>query len=250
MCKTNFFTHTICISVIFLIISLSTGCGIPSYPYLYPPDPGDQEDERLYFTHDSDNDPTVFVGYEIFYRFYSKNPNELDIESKIDAVKDMETYFTSSLRFRSVIYEESGSAYNFGFRRVIVDTSDNTPPQLTINSDQIDNSFMVEFVDNELSEKIEIVIDYESEGTSHELFRSAKTETDEYKGFLPLSEYDIENDSDIVDQQNITQDMIDGLDDFYVAFFAVPYGMDPETLASLYANGTHEGMEYIGSFKL
>src|SRR6056297_1722904 len=64
------------------------GCGIPSYPYLYPPEA--LGGGVVGFSHDENNDPDVFRGYEIFYRFYSVDPDTADIRQ---AEIDMQNYF-------------------------------------------------------------------------------------------------------------------------------------------------------------
>ncbi|MFO7729370.1 MAG: hypothetical protein R6V86_01260, partial [Spirochaetia bacterium] len=55
--------------IILTLLALALiGCGIPSYPYLYPPEA--LGGARVGFRHDEKNDQDVFRGYEIFYRFY------------------------------------------------------------------------------------------------------------------------------------------------------------------------------------
>ncbi len=262
MRNNNLITHpnsqilaSICVSI--FILMGSVGCGIPSYPYLYPPDAGTQEDEILSFEHDSDNDPSVFLGYEIYYRLYGQDPNVFETDNDTVAENDMQYYFTSSYLINSIITGTSSNAFNYGFRRVIIKPDDTTPPQLEINTSQIDRTFAVEFNSKgPPNYEITLSISYEDEGSFYELFRSAVDPNapsdidNNYKQFLLLSdEYDIENDSDIVDSINLDQDSID-LGEVYVAFFAVPYGVDPETLGTLYANGSYEGMEYIGCYQL
>jgi len=76
------------------------------------------------------------------------------------------------------------------------------------------------------------------------LSRSVIDADDNYKSFYPRINNYTESDPDIVDEEiNINVD-------FYVAFFAVPYGFDLDALQELYANGSYEGMEYIGRFKI
>jgi len=268
MCKTNFFTHTICIVIFVVLILLSAGCGIPSYPYLYPPEAIGVTGE-VKFKHDPKNgNPEqidVFRGYEIFYRFYTEDPDQdtENINDDVLAEKDMKEKFTTLSFIRDIIHPDDSKAYNFGFRRLLIDMNndnevyiDASPPQLDVNENYYGDNFTVEITSDPGSNVVYLNLSYEE--NNHTVYRTAvyadETLSDvqeKHKEFYPVSDYTIEGDdrdSDIVDVQNINQDMIDNLEKLYVAFFAVPFGLDSVT--PIYANGNHEGMEYIGSFEL
>lgn len=225
---------------VFLLLIL-TGCGIPSYPYLYPPEA--LGGGRVGFTHDEDNDPTVFVGYEIFYRFYSTDPGSIGATSL--AEQDMRSFFSSSFQISSIVYEDSSSAYNKGFRRAYIEKNGDTPPQLPVEAADISSSFDIQLVDNDSEAEIQFTYD----STEFTLLRSVLDTDNNHKSFLPVP---ITN-NEVYDFVNGEDDIVEGgvdSDNIFVAFFAVPYGIDPETLATLYANGNYEGMEYIGYFDL
>ncbi len=233
---------TLLTAIGFILLSL-IACGIPSYPYLFPPEAFESRD-RVGFT-DNQNDPDKFIsfGYEIYYRFYSGDPNP--IGGPNSAVDDMNDYFNYPTDFISITSDAGGTnAYNYGFRRLLVDLDENgivdnnsNPPQLPFSDAQFGTGVEVEI---SIGSNDNIIISYLSD--TYTVYRTA-VENSANKEFYPLSIYDFDNDSDLV---------ASGLDEsnIYVAFYAVPYGIDQETLATLYANGNSEGMEYIGSFQL
>ncbi len=216
-----------------IILLILIACGIPSYPYLYPPEA--IGGGRTGFVHDSDNDPNVFIGYEVFYRFYSTDPGAV---GGGQAEQDMQLYFTSSFRISSIVYADESSSYNYGFRRAYIEPGGETPPQLLLETADINTTFTVELILDDASDN---EIEFSYNGDDYFVRRSVTDSDDNHISFL--GDYDYDNDSDLV---------ASGLDELniYVAFYAVPYGIDPETLATLYANGNSEGMEYIGSFQL
>ncbi|MFW6274565.1 MAG: hypothetical protein ACOC2P_01875, partial [Spirochaetota bacterium] len=109
---------------VLILLILTTACGIPSYPYLYPPEA--RGGGRTGFTHDSNNDPTVFVGYELFYRFYSTDPGSIGGAGQ--AEQDMQSYFSSSFQISSIVYADESSSYNYdGFRRAYIEPGGETP---------------------------------------------------------------------------------------------------------------------------
>jgi hypothetical protein len=206
-----------------------SACGIPDYPYLYPPDAF--EDVRIGFKHDPDNDPNVFEGYEIYYRVYSASSEDTKITS------DLAGYFTGTAAFQDI----SNGDYPDGvfYRRMVVkDVSGNEvgtdPPLLKVSGVNCVQDFDVELVKN--TEGYMDIIFYYTAGT----YRGYRDGTD-LEGdmpFVPITEYEAEN-SDIAPDINPT----DGLK---IAFFAVPYGKDEINLNPIFANGTSEDMEYIG----
>jgi hypothetical protein len=223
-----------------LLLALTT-CGIPSYPYLYPPEA--LGGGRVGFTHNSDNNSTVFVGYEIYYRFYSTDPGSIGATSL--AEQDMQLYFTSSFQISSIVYEDSSNAFNKGFRRAYIKETEDTPPQLPIESADINGTFIIEFILDDVTDN-EIKFSYNS--SDYIVKRSVTDSDDTHKSFLPVSDIDVYDFSTSGDEDIVA----DGVDssNIFVAFYAVPYGIDSETLATLYANGSYEGMEYIGYFDL
>jgi len=57
-----------------LLSLLLLQCGLNTYPYLYPPDTVTRltgSDGVFIINNRSDNDPDVFLGYELYYKFYN-----------------------------------------------------------------------------------------------------------------------------------------------------------------------------------
>ena len=236
-------------SILFITISLFSGCGIPDYPYLYPPDA--LSDPDVGFDHDPLNDPDVFLGYDIYYKFYKTDPDTGIAES------EKNIYFNSSLSFTSISYNEEGSSsssYTNGFRKLLIDIdpgngiSPERPDQLEIDILARDDVFTVTFIDE--NDKITVTLDDDYPGgpLSYDCYRIVKdTSGSDYKSFLPFSSeaYEIGSDNDI--------DHIDSIDfnndNFYVAFFAVTYGRDDNGV-DIFSNYSSDGMVYIGSFAI
>lgn len=233
-----------------LLAGAVPGCGIPSIPYLYPPEAlGGGE---VGFNHDKNNDPDVFRGYEFFYRFYAGNPDEAGIRQ---AEIDMQNYFNGAGAIRSIVYGTSSSAFAYGFRRLILEGKSiaDPAPLLPIDIADRNSTFRIDLINDYQNDKI----NYTYESNSYEVFRYVPYNEDGYvyKPFLPVP--DTDTDTELYDfaagEEDIYEtvsDEIDGGKTLYVAFFAVPYGFDDEAVQELYANGSYEGMEYIGSFEL
>ncbi|MFW6208813.1 MAG: hypothetical protein ACOC7X_08920, partial [Spirochaetota bacterium] len=184
---------------VLILLILTTACGIPSYPYLYPPEAFESGD-RVGFT-DNKNDPDKFIsfGYEIYYRFYSGDPDP--IGGSNNAVNDMNNYFNYPTDFISITSDDAGTnAYAYGFRRLLVDLDedgevDNTsnPPQLPFSNAQFGTGVEVEI---SIGSNDNIIISYLSD--TYTVYRTA-ADNSANKGIYPLSNYDFDNDTDIVD---------------------------------------------------
>jgi hypothetical protein len=93
---------------------LAPGCGIQSFPYLAPVKDEDIDEpfdanEPFKFFNNTDNDPTYFYGYEIYYKFYSTADGsvfETEEQTLIDGASLSQA--TSTLGFRRLV--ENGDA--------------------------------------------------------------------------------------------------------------------------------------------
>ena len=60
---------------IIIMVMLLCSCGLYSYPYIYAPSlqggTASTAQHEVTIIHDGDNDPAVFRGYEIYYKFYN-----------------------------------------------------------------------------------------------------------------------------------------------------------------------------------
>ncbi len=69
------------ICIIFMVMLLCS-CGLYSYPYIHEPSlrggTAGTGQNYVYIIHNGDNDPNVFRGYEIYYKFYNSTTAEND----------------------------------------------------------------------------------------------------------------------------------------------------------------------------
>ena len=67
------------------------GCGIPTYPHLDPPESSTikepLEAEKIFqFGNNPDNNANYFEGYELYYKFYSTDPSDTNLEEEKDSI--------------------------------------------------------------------------------------------------------------------------------------------------------------------
>ena len=97
---------------------LIQGCGLNDYPYIYAPEvsalTGSPGIIKIY--NRSDNDPDVFQGYELYYKFYIK------ANFNVDNTNDYKNLF-------SVEEPEPSDLANLGFKRI--NTVQNTDSKTT-----------------------------------------------------------------------------------------------------------------------
>jgi hypothetical protein len=255
--KRSSFKHSIAVfagaallSGALLLVLLLSACGIPQYPYLYPPDAG----YPVGFMHDSDNRSLIlgegpFVGYDIYYKFYKDDPN-----TSSTAIEDKNKYFNSPSAFKAIAYDNeslNSTVYNNGFRKLIIgDNSTSSNPsdrvnQLIINENEISKSFDVSLTDDNLNDIVKLSIDYidEADPSVKYVYRIA-SEASQYKSFLPFDDTNYEPGTD-TDFENFTTEDLQST--MYVAFFAVTYGLDE--WSPIFSNYSSDGMVYIGSFE-
>jgi hypothetical protein len=102
----NFLPCVIFSLSVFAVLS-GQGCGLYSYPYIYPPDIQRTmigTSQVVSIINTGDNDPDVFQGYEIYYKFYERK----NFSSQYGS--DLKTLF-------SVEEPEPRDIENLGYRR-------------------------------------------------------------------------------------------------------------------------------------
>jgi len=111
--------------------SITSSCGLEEYVYLYPPDTSLSGD-ILSFSNNTGNDPTVFYGYRILYRFYSST-------SFVDsAIASVSSLYTSS---PTTIYDKMKASPHF-FRDMKI--GEDERDELVILAADRQDSFSVE----------------------------------------------------------------------------------------------------------
>jgi hypothetical protein len=83
--------------LLFPLLSLLTSCGIETYPYLQPPESSTIKEplygvEEVYrFGNNPSNNANYLKGYELYYKFYTEERDNTDLESDRDTIADNPT---------------------------------------------------------------------------------------------------------------------------------------------------------------
>lgn len=119
------------------MVMLLCSCGLYSYPYIHEPslNGGTATSGRPYVTivHDGDNDPNVFRGYELYYKFYNYSTAETDHS------RDDKNIF-------SVSDPDYSALVSAGYKRcrtVKLFKKDTTYPMLPVPTDSRDDDFSI-----------------------------------------------------------------------------------------------------------
>ena len=176
MIPRNFFLH----SKIFILITIFTSsCGLYTSPYLSAPnvttfEPGIPSSALIY--NRSDNDPEVFRGYEIYYKYYNSHSEIADDDKKI--------FNTSE--------PEPDDLKNVGYRRlntVLTTEETTTYPMIPVDYSDRDTSFTLTVYFDEVSSDTAPRVEYS--GYSDRTLRRNITQYNstsgktEYKTFIP-----------------------------------------------------------------
>lgn len=174
----NFLPCVIFSLSVFAVLS-GQGCGLYSYPYIYPPDiqrtmTGTPQVVSIINT--GDNDPDVFQGYEIYYKFYERD----NFSSQYGS--DLKTLF-------SVEEPEPRDIENLGYRRAntIEDATKTSPvPMVFIDYSDRDDYFSIDIDFTEILSNVKPEITYN--GNTLNLYRGRdirdQEDNDIYKSFI------------------------------------------------------------------
>ncbi|MDX9801031.1 MAG: hypothetical protein RBT69_06835 [Spirochaetia bacterium] len=119
-----------------LLFLLFQGCGLNDYPYLYAPEVSalfDGSSRQFKIYNRSDNDPDIFQGYELYYKFYKTG------NFTVENTNDQKNLF-------SVEEPEPSDLANLGFKKIntVSDIKLKTPlPMIPIDSGDRDDSFEI-----------------------------------------------------------------------------------------------------------
>jgi len=174
-----------------LFIFIFQGCGLNDYPYIYAPEvsalTGSPGIIKIY--NRSDNDPDVFQGYELYYKFYNYD------SSISDRTSDYKNLF-------SVEEPEPSDLANLGFKRInTVSNPDlKTPyPMIAVDYSDRDSSFEIILDFSRVSDITEVIptVNYSGYDELY-LYRIVidPDNTDYYKTFIK-SDISKDDDSDI-----------------------------------------------------
>ena len=164
--------------ILILTLILSSSCGLYTYAYLDAPNvktftAGIPSSAEIY--NRSDNDPEVFRGYELYYKYYN-NFSEIADDDK--------TIFADS-------EPEPSDLTGVGYRRVnTVETTDETTPypMIPVNYSDRDSSFTLTVYFNEVSAAVNVIPYVSYSGYSNKYLRRNVSELDGgdyvYKSFI------------------------------------------------------------------
>ncbi len=152
------------------MVMLLCSCGLYSYPYIYAPSlqggTASTAQDQVTIIHNGDNDPSVFRGYEIYYKFYKKT-----------------TAYDEQRRDHNSIFSVKEPDYSaltaVGYKRCRTEKlykKDTPTPMLPVPTDDRDSDFELYIDFNPITEntyyKNELFISYL--GDAHNLYRAIK----------------------------------------------------------------------------
>ena len=117
------------------MVMLLCSCGLYSYPYIHEPSlrggTAGTGQNYVYIIHDGDNDPSVFRGYELYYKFYNSTTAESEHS------RDDKSIF-------SVSNPDYSALVSAGYKRCRTEKlykKDTTTPMFNVPTDDRDNDF-------------------------------------------------------------------------------------------------------------
>ena len=119
------------------MVMLLCSCGLYSYPYIYAPSlkggAAGTGQNYVYIIHNGDNDPNVFRGYELYYKFYNSTTAEND-----HSVDDKNIFSTSNPDYTALT--------RVGYKRCRTEKlckKDTTYPMFKVPADERDDDFSI-----------------------------------------------------------------------------------------------------------
>lgn len=182
----NFLPCVIFSLSVFAVLS-GQGCGLYSYPYIYPPDVSNSYSGSSgisYIINTGVNDPDVFQGYEIYYKFYDFN-NHVSLHR------------SDHIALFSVEEPEPRDITNLGYRRANTteDATKSSPvPMIFIDYSDRDDSFEIKMDFTNIAFGVKPYLSYS--GNTIYLYRAVKDKDNDNKTFKSFITDDIDKDKD------------------------------------------------------
>ena len=202
---------------------LFSGCGIDSFAALEAPDPDFViepliGETRFIFDHNTSNSGNDFLGYELYYKFYTLD-QESTRQSDVSAIEGTTVPGTSTLVSRGYrrIRRPGGERPVIG-----IDPADK-PSDITITIDMAANPYPEVYLDIYAPAWVDDLV--------REVVEEGQTDPIE-KGFLDIDI--VEGDSD-VPSSYVNGTSID------MAVFVIAYGIDAGDLREIYSGPTYLG---------
>ncbi|GAB4370715.1 MAG: hypothetical protein Kow009_07130 [Spirochaetales bacterium] len=219
-------------TVLLLWTGFFASCGLETYTYLYPISTdsisSDKNVKYYQFTHNTDNDLDEFLGYEIFYKFYT--PGSSEILSDRSALEDVYLATESPVTGRKFS--------RLRLKRVSDSKVLDTTPLLPISRSQRGTPwvFRIDFSPLLLSpQEPPILIWYQSDGTTeverYILLRESRPEGGDEETFVP--DQFLESDPDVLDMN--VSNIVQNRGSLAVVFAVAAFGRNLDT-SYLYSN--------------
>lgn len=195
-------------------------CGLEEYVYLEPPSSTAKVNEIYTFSNNISNDPTVFMGYKILYRFF---PSSDKVDQSISSVASQ---FASSPTTIYTVMKDS-----LGYRDLKIDTDD----KIEINFGNRQDPFTVEIDFSRATQGIDdknVLVSIPEGGiaTTPGLPKNAYRNTEQTDiGFS--SEYLVTGYNDLVQETNYS----DVTGETYLLLFVLAYGLNPSTYTDVFS---------------
>ena len=178
MSREGMIPRNISLLTIIILLTVLSSCGLYTYAYLDAPSVKtfDSGSGNALIYNRSDNDPEVFRGYEIYYKYYNNSSEIAD---------DDKTIFDES-------EPEPSDLTSVGYRRVntVKTTEDTTSyPMIPVDYSDRDSSFTLTVYFNEVSSNVVPYVEYLSY-PDVELYRNvydynSSSDSNEYNSFIP-----------------------------------------------------------------
>ena len=206
------------------MVMLLCSCGLYSYPYIHEPSlrGGTAGTGQNYVTiiHDGDNDPNVFRGYELYYKFYNATTAEND-----HSVDDKNIFSTSNPDYSALVAA--------GYKRCRTEKlykKDTTYPMFKVPSDDRDSDFPIYLSFDTVTtkdNKFEMSLNYLGDAVPfYRAIKDQNPDPDEPKEHGGKSDDEIYKDFNSDDlEYNTYHDLDLPSADVSLSFYIIGYGM-------------------------
>ena len=244
------------LSLLLLYIFSLSGCGLPTYPFLYAPevvetrtDPGAGFYD-LVFKNAYENNTSIFSGYELYYKIY--DPLDTDSASKYISDRSAISALSSSADKTTLV--------TYGFSRLYASNSynstfthDETYPVFSIDSSLLEEEFSIRILfQQDLTETFYASpwntdsVTFSETPYFYRWVYNSSTNTSIRK-YFNSTDFDI-YDADLpdtvdIDSYNLSQNYGDYY--LYISFYIMSYGREVDDIAT----SVYSTPEYLGTLK-
>ncbi len=247
--------------VLLLVLSLTLvlySCGLPSYPYLYPPKVAelrtnpDSGDYDLIFSNAYQNNTSLFSGYEVYYKIYDPFAPEDPDTTPVTYISEREKIAASSSANHNTLI-------SMGFNRLFFTTDysetsfthNETRPSFKLEQNLLDKQFNIrlKLQQNLNEEDSYFAAVWNNNAYSFPktyFYRWVKNEISNVydRKFFGIDNFNI-NDSDM--PESIDSSRITGSESYvYISFYIFSFGRDASNLINTF----YSIPEYLGTLKL